>query len=170
MKLYLLQHGEAKSETEDPSRPLSEKGAADVRKVASFVSAMGAIRLESIFHSGKLRAAQTAEIAGEYLRPSKGTSQRDGLAPMDDPAVWATRLEAEAGDILLAGHLPHLARLASLLLCGRSDTAAVNFHMGGMVCLKKYDNRWSLDWSILPEMIQSQCTIMSGDASNITSP
>ncbi len=154
MNLYLMQHGEAKSEEEDPSRPLSEKGASDVRKVASFLSSGSGIKIESIFQSGKLRAEQTAGILEEYLRPPKGSSQRDGLAPMDDPAVWAKRLETEIPDILLVGHLPHLARLASLLLCGMPDRSVVNFHMGGMVCLKKTEGMWSLDWMIIPEMLR----------------
>ncbi len=154
MNLYLVQHGEAKSEEEDPSRPLSGKGSCEVRKVVSFLSASGGIRIESIFQSGKLRAAQTAEILEEYLRPPKGISQKDGLAPMDDPAVWAKRLETETTDILLVGHLPHLARLAALLLCGMPDRRVVNFHMGGMVCLKKTEGIWSLDWLIIPEIIR----------------
>lgn len=132
-----MQHGEAKREEEDPSRPLSEKGVADARKVASFLSSSSWIKIESIFQSGKLRAAQTAEILEEYLRPPKGISQRDGLSPMDDPAVWGRRLETETADIVLVGHLPHLARLAALLLCGMPDRSVVNFHMGGMVCLQK---------------------------------
>ncbi len=155
MNLYLAQHGEAKSEEEDPSRPLSEKGVAEVRKVASFLSSSGGIKIESIFQSGKLRAAQTAEILEKYLRPPKGISQRDGLAPMDDPAVWAKRFETETADILLVCHLPHLARLAALLLCGMPDRRIVNFHMGGVVCLKKTEGVWSLDWMIIPEIMRT---------------
>ena len=33
MRLYLVQHGEAKSEEEDPDRPLTDRGASDVRRV-----------------------------------------------------------------------------------------------------------------------------------------
>jgi phosphohistidine phosphatase len=154
MYLYLIQHGEAKSEKEDLARPLSEKGVKDVRKGASFISSNTGIAVESIFHSGKLRAAQTAGIVEEYFKPGKGVSERDELAPMDDPAVWAKRLETEGTDLVLVGHLPHLARLASLLLCGNPDAGAVNFHMGGIVCLKREEGRWSVDWMIIPEMIK----------------
>jgi phosphohistidine phosphatase len=154
MHLYLIRHGEAKSEKEDPARPLSEKGIRDVRKIASFISSNTGMAVESIFHSGKLRAAQTAGIAAEYLKPGKGVSERDGLAPMDDPAVWAKRLETAGNDLVLAGHLPHLARLASFLLCGNAEAGVVNFHMGGIVCLKRENGRWSLDWMIMPEMMK----------------
>jgi len=152
MHLYLVQHGETKSEKEDPSRPLSEKGRRDVRKNASFVSSNMGTSVESIFHSGKLRAAQTAEIIAEYLKPGKGVSERDGLTPMDDPAMWTKRLEPGT-DLMLVGHLPHLARLASLLICGTAKAGVVNFHMGGIVSLKKENDEWSVDWIIIPEMI-----------------
>ena len=32
MRLYLVQHGEAKPEEEDPERPLTDRGASDVRR------------------------------------------------------------------------------------------------------------------------------------------
>ncbi len=57
MYLYLIQHGEAKSEAEDPARPLSGKGIRDARKVASFISSNTRIDVEYINHSGKVRAA-----------------------------------------------------------------------------------------------------------------
>jgi phosphohistidine phosphatase len=34
MWLYLVQHGQAKTEEEDPERPLTDRGAADVGRVA----------------------------------------------------------------------------------------------------------------------------------------
>ena len=36
IKLYLVQHGEALPKEDDPARPLSEKGQADVRRLAAF--------------------------------------------------------------------------------------------------------------------------------------
>ncbi len=37
MHLYLIQHGEAISEQEDPARPLSGKGRRDAEKVVSHI-------------------------------------------------------------------------------------------------------------------------------------
>jgi phosphohistidine phosphatase len=37
MKLYLVQHGKAKSKEEDPDRPLSMDGLEETKKVASFL-------------------------------------------------------------------------------------------------------------------------------------
>ena len=38
MKLYLVQHGEAKSKAEDPRRPLTERGKEEVARVAAFAA------------------------------------------------------------------------------------------------------------------------------------
>lgn len=159
MYLYLIQHGDAKSEQEDPARPLSEKGTKDVKKVASFVSLNIGINVESIFNSGKLRAAQTAGIFVEYIKSRNGVSEKDGLAPMDNPAVWAERLKDMDKDIMLIGHLPHLARLTSLLLCGNPDIKIVNFRMGGIVCLKREEGKWSVEWMVVPEILKDGVSI-----------
>jgi len=153
MFLYLVQHAEAKREEEDPARPLSEKGAQDIARVAAY-SAQLNIRIDKIFHSTKLRAKQTAGILFENLKPMKGISEIDGLSPLDDVNVWAERLKGLQENVMLVGHLPHLARLASLLLFGDADRNIVSFKMGGIVCLKKDDvGTWSLQWMLVPDVI-----------------
>ena len=59
MRLYLVQHGEAKSKTEDPQRPLTERGREDVARVAAFAASAG-LQVGQIRHSGKRRAEETA--------------------------------------------------------------------------------------------------------------
>jgi len=153
MFVYLVQHAEAKSEQEDPSRSLSEKGIHDIKKVASHVSACG-LKIYKIFHSPKVRARQTAEILSGHLKTSKGISEVDGLAPLDEPDIWAKRLIDLPDDVMLVGHLPHLARLASLLLCGEKDKQVVSFKMAGIVCLKRTDTeQYALQWMATPEII-----------------
>ncbi len=154
MLLYLVQHGEARKEEEDPARGLTGKGAADVRKVAVYARAMN-LHISRILHSGKQRAMQTAEILADHLKPEKGVSQTDNLAPMDDPEVWARRLGGMNEDVMLVGHLPYMAKLAGLLLCGNKEKTFVDFKMGGIVCLKRFeDGRWTVEWMIVPEMVQ----------------
>jgi len=152
MLLYLVQHGDAKREEEDPSRPLSEKGIRDVKGVASHISRLN-IGVEEILHSGKLRAKQTAEIMAEKLKIEKGISETDGLAPMDDASIWAERLNKRTNSLMLVGHLPHLGKLASLLLCSEKERNFVAFKMGRVVCLKRNDTGWSLQWMITPETL-----------------
>jgi len=59
--IYLVQHGEAESKKEDPERSLTKKGRRDVEKVAVWAAQTG-LKIEQIRHSGKRRAAETAEI------------------------------------------------------------------------------------------------------------
>lgn len=153
MFLYLVQHGDAKKEDEDPSRPLSDKGRHDISRVASYISHLN-ISVLRLFHSAKLRAKQTAEILFEHLRPVKGLSEVDGLSPLDDPQIWAERLKDIPDDLILVGHLPHLGRLASLLLCENPEKNVISFRMAGIVCLKRDDSgTWSLQWMLTPEIV-----------------
>ena len=153
MRLYLVQHGEAKREEEDPSRPLTDRGREEVRRVAEYAARIG-VKVDRIIHSGKLRAAQTAEIMAEALKPPKGVERADGLDPLADPKIWAERLREVGEDLMIVGHLPHLSRLASLLLTGREDLEPVKFRMGGVVCLERDEaGKWSVLWAIRPETV-----------------
>lgn len=154
MLLYLIQHAEAKREEEDPSRGLTDKGFQDIKNIASYAEKLN-INIKQVFHSGKKRALQTAEVLAVHLKPAKAISETDGLAPMDDPQIWAERISKMEEDTMLVGHLPHLARLASLLLCGDKNRSVVDFKMGGIVCLKRdEDGKWSVEWMIIPEVIK----------------
>ena len=147
MRLYLVQHGEAKTEQEDPERPLTDRGAEDVRRVANRATERGGLAIGQILHSGKTRARQTAEIWAEVL--GVPLDQAEELAPLDDPKVWAARLDTGEEDLMLAGHLPHLARLAGLLLAGDPERAPVAFRQGGLVGLERDPEGWSV-WLVLP--------------------
>jgi phosphohistidine phosphatase len=154
MNLYLVQHGEAEREEVDPARPLTGKGRSDVRKVALLAAGVG-VRVDRVFHSGKLRARETADILGELLRPAAGSGETDGLAPLDDPATWEKRLRGMAEETMLVGHLPHLQRLAGLLLCSAAERKSVAFAMGGIVALERDDaGNWSLRWMVIPDLIR----------------
>ncbi len=153
MFIYLVRHAKAKNEEVDPARPLCEKGLSEIMKMASYTSGLD-ISITEIFHSPKLRAKQTAQILADYLKPLKGITETDGLKPNDDPAVWAERFKVTTDDIMLVGHLPHLGRLTSQLLCGDPDKNLVAIETAGVVCIKREDNGvWSLQWIITPEII-----------------
>ena len=98
------------------------------------------VRPTRIVHSGKTRSRQTAEFWGRLVDvdPEEG----DGLAPDDDPTTWAGRLAAETGDVMVVGHLPRLARLASVLLTGEADRQLIGFQQGGLVALEHGDAGW----------------------------
>lgn len=153
MRVYLIRHGDAVSSDADPDRPLSDQGRADVEKIASFVKHLH-IHLEHIWHSGKLRAAQTAEIVAEAVTAEKGCSARDGLKANDDVSAIAEELEAYDTDLMIAGHLPFLDNLTSLLAAGKETADIVHLSAGAIVCLKRTDpSDWQTDWLITPDIL-----------------
>lgn len=153
MNLYLVQHGEAVTEGVDPERPLSERGRQEVGAVARFAALNCHLNVARIQHSGKLRARQTAGILAASLALPEPI-EVDGLAPLDDPALWTSRCQELTESIMLVGHLPHLARLTGALLCGRPEAAPVRFQMGGVVALGKEEGRWALRWMLVPDMVK----------------
>jgi phosphohistidine phosphatase len=153
MLIYLVQHAEAKKEEEDPARDLTEKGRRDLARVADQAGRLK-LAVSQVFHSGKTRALTTGEILAAALRPAKGISATTGLAPLDDPRIWAERISQMDEDVVLVGHLPHLARLAALLICGDQGKGVINFKMGGMVALRRGDaGSWAVEWMIIPEIL-----------------
>ena len=156
MNIYLVRHADAKKEEEDPSRPLSEKGLQDIKQIVLYLSRLN-IKAGKIFHSGKLRAKQTADVLFENLRPVKGISEADGLAPPDDPLLWVERLKDMPDGIFLVGHLPHLAKLASVLLCGDAGKNIFLFRTAGIVCLKRDEaGAWYLQWMLTPDVVAGE--------------
>jgi phosphohistidine phosphatase len=153
MLLYLVQHAEAKSKEEDPARDLTAKGRQDILRVANYAGNLD-LAVSHIFHSGKARAASTAHRLASSLKPAKGVADTTGLAPLDDPQSWVDRLATMDENIVLVGHLPHLARLAAQLITGDKENTVIHFKMGGMVCLRRLEgSQWAVEWMVIPEMI-----------------
>src|SRR5262245_23731251 len=98
MNLYLVQHGAAKSEADDPARPLTEDGRRAVERLAEFLAARG-VRIDRVEHSDKLRARQSAEILAARLAPFRGPLEVAGLAPNDDVEPTRVRLMEETGSL-----------------------------------------------------------------------
>jgi phosphohistidine phosphatase len=153
MILYLVQHGEAKSEAEDPERSLTEAGAAVVEQMADWAARTGLVA-DRIGHSGKRRAEQTASILAKRLKPIQGVAAIGGLNPGDDVRATARSLQSDQGRVMLVGHLPHLGRLASLLLLGDPEWGIVRFRNAGIVRLSSQEGKWGLDWAITPDLLQ----------------
>ncbi len=153
MEIYLVQHGEPKSEIEDTERPLTDKGEAVVESIARYVATLG-IEVAQILHSGKLRAKQTAELFDHYLLPSQGVREQKGLAPLDDPYEAKLLVHQAERPLMIVGHLPHLSRLASLLILGTPEKEVIRFSMGGIVCLSQINGSWLMKWTLIPELIE----------------
>ncbi len=148
MRLYLVHHGDAVGPDVDIRRPLSEAGRRSVERLAAAAAGLG-IRPTVVWHSGKLRARQTAEA---YWRACNALAEfgatRD-LQPDDPPGWMRDRLRFESRDVLLAGHYPHLPRLLASLR-GEPEGALAAFPPHGVVALRTDDDgqTWVEEWRL----------------------
>jgi len=136
VQLFLVHHGDAVGPDVDPRRPLSADGFAAVERLAADAATRG-VRPTVVWHSGKLRAKQTAEAFWRACNALAEFSATRDLQPDDPPAWFRDRLRGETREVLVAGHFPHLPRLLALLL-GREETADI-FPLHGIVALDSND-------------------------------
>lgn len=148
MRIYLVRHGEARPKEEDPERSLSHRGVEEVRKLADFLKRIG-VRPSKVIHSGKKRALQTAQMIAEALGVEE-IEESVHLDPEADPSLIASELQHQ---VMLVGHLPHLSKLASLLLIGKSDEEVVDIASAGAICLDEEGGKWKLIWAFRPDAI-----------------
>ena len=153
MTVYLMQHGKPLSKADDPERPLSPEGINDVGNLAEFLHRLG-INVQDVYHSGKKRARETAEIMASRLTSGTEPIEKNGLSPMDDVGDMADHINNREGDLLITGHLPHLSKLTSLLVTGSVTIPIVSFQQGGVVCLERSeDDGWTVAWMLVPEIL-----------------
>jgi len=114
MELYFLRHGEADWpdwNKPDDERPLTKHGKKEMREVAKYLDRLK-VRLNLIVTSPLSRAAQTAEIAADYL---KAKLRKDELlAPgfgMSELRTVLKRHHAKA--LMLVGHEPDFTNVIS---------------------------------------------------------
>jgi len=123
-------------------RPLSSVGLAATERLASLAAQKG-VKPDVIWHSGKLRARQTAELYWKACNPFAPMAAERGLLP-DDPPQWIRdRLTSETRSVLLASHMPYLPRLLAMLL-GRESP----FPLHGCVALAPEGDRWKELWRL----------------------
>jgi phosphohistidine phosphatase len=153
MRIYLVQHGEAVDKAENPDRPLSTQGVEDVRKLAAFMARAG-VAAGRVIHSGKLRAAQTAEILAGAALPGGAPLARSGLGPKDAVAPIVRELEGSDESVMLVGHMPFVAAAVDELIASDSAGPAVAYRPGSLVCLERDQaGHWSIAWMLRPEIL-----------------
>ena len=147
MRLFLVHHGDAVGSEVDPRRPLSEQGREHVVRLAAEAAARGA-HPAVVWHSGKLRARQTAEAFWRACNALAPLSATRDLQPEDPPEWIRDRLRAETRDILIAGHYPHLPGLLTLLT-GTAEAHSY-FPQHGVVALETEDEgkTWKELWRL----------------------
>lgn len=135
--IFLVHHAEAVGPEIDAQRPLSSAGRAHADRLAALARARG-VAPAAIWHSGKLRARQTAEAFWRACNPLAELSAIRGLQPGDPPGWIRDLVAGEMRDIMLVGHMPNLPNLLRLLT--RSSTA--DFPQHGLVALEADGDLW----------------------------
>jgi phosphohistidine phosphatase len=152
MWLYLVHHGDAVASDVDARRPLSDTGRHAVEQLAEQAASRG-VKPIAIWHSGKLRARQTAEAFWRACNPLAEFTAVRGLQPADIPQMLRDAMLGESRDVMVVGHMPHLSRALSLLTTGTDADAP--FPLNGLVALDggavpKTDerDRWTEGWRL----------------------
>ncbi|MHC4741782.1 MAG: phosphohistidine phosphatase SixA [Planctomycetota bacterium] len=150
MKVFIVRHGNAASASVDPQRGLTQTGRAQAESVAKQLKSLN-LTVDCIWHSGKARAEQTAEILADAITVKEGLTAHTGLGPNDNVGPIRDEIELAGQDIMIVGHLPFVAVLTSALLTGSQSNWPMNFNEVTTVCLERQpDNRWHDEWVIAP--------------------
>jgi phosphohistidine phosphatase len=144
--IVLVHHAEAVDTIIDPQRPLSESGRQQASRLAGELAARG-LKPDAVWHSGKLRARQTAEAVWRVCNPLAEFSATRGLQPSDPPHWIEGRLVGETRHIVVVGHLPNLPKLAQLMTTGVPGDA-FDFPVHGAVAFEEQTGRWAEQWRI----------------------
>lgn len=145
--LVLVHHGDAIGPEIEPMRPLSEPGREASARLAAAAAARG-VSPEVVWHSGKLRARQTAELFWRACNPLATLSAARGLQPTDPPRLLREQLEEDNRSIVVVGHMPHLARLLQVLCGEPPDGAPADFPAHGCVALERQGAVWKELWRL----------------------
>ncbi|CEG56089.1 phosphohistidine phosphatase SixA [Legionella fallonii] len=151
MKVYLVQHGPCVEKTVAPEQPLSNEGMQQIENLRQFISFLN-LEVHHLWHSGKLRAKQTAEILSSSLMFGGMIEAHEGLAPMDAVEPIEKILEQLNQNIMLVGHMPFMGNLVTKLLTNTKKNL-VSFVPGTIVCLEQNEqHEWHIQWMLTPDI------------------
>jgi phosphohistidine phosphatase len=145
MTLVLVHHADALAPGVDARRPLSARGREEAQWLAGEAHARG-VAPAVIWHSGKLRARETAYAFLQACAPFASFTMVRGLAPADPPEITCNLLNVEDRDLLAVGHMPNIGAVLERL----SRTSAA-FPLHGMVALERGDDgKYEESWRVGP--------------------
>jgi len=157
MEIYLMQHGPSLPKEQDPDEGLSPEGEKRIHASGKALKKMG-IKFDAILASTKKRSLQTAEIIAEEVGFSpERIIETERVKAMSPPEEAINALAEMSGytKVLIAGHLPSLAGVASFLLT-EGSTATVAFERGGCCRIDVEElptHSGRLRWYVTPEQL-----------------
>ena len=160
-ELYLIRHGIAEERGEawpdDAKRPLTDDGAARVRKSARGLARLG-VSFDAILTSPLVRARQTADAVASAFELRPHIVAAESLAPGGTYQAVLADLEKQSrrARIALVGHEPGIGELASRLAGSRHP---LEFKKGA-ACRIDVDampptGPGSLRWFLTPRIMRS---------------
>jgi phosphohistidine phosphatase len=158
MEIYLMQHGPALPKDQDPEEGLGPEGQERIHTSGQALNRMG-VNFDAILCSPKKRSRQTAAIVAEEVGfpPDKivETKNVKAMAPPDETIQALSELSG-VDRVLIAGHLPSVAEVASFILTEGSK-ASVQFEMGGCCCIDVDElptHAGRLRWYLTPAQLE----------------
>jgi phosphohistidine phosphatase len=143
--ILLVHHGDAVPPDIDTRRPLSSRGIRNAERLAN-AAVDKDFYPAAVWHSGKLRARQTAEVLWRVCNPFAEFGAVRGLQPGDSPEITFDRIAGETRQIAIIGHIPHLARLLGRLI---GDESVTDFPPHGIVALQPDgEGGWQECWRL----------------------
>ncbi len=147
MKLYLVRHGIASSEG---NQPLTPEGIKETEAIADFLR-KSSPEIDEIIHSPKLRAKETANILAKTLAPDAALIEREGTSPNDIIEPILLEIETMRYNLMIVSHLPFLEILLCKLL--KIGTCPVNICNSCVICLEGSGKSWQLEWILSPKLM-----------------
>ena len=132
INIYFVQHAKALTKDLDEKRPLSDLGITETKRIAQTLKSH-AIIIDKIFHSGKLRAAQTAQLFSKTFDVTT-VSALNGMNPNDNVSDFLGQITENS--VMYIGHLPHIQKVVSALLTGDENCNVVQFQNSSVACLE----------------------------------
>ena len=159
MLLLLMRHGIAEELREgqiDTERALTQEGKEKTRNALRGLRALHQ-DINCIASSPKLRAMQTAKIAGEIFEKAEPEIWPE-LEDAEYAALTARLKRFAASSVLLVGHEPSFSHFAARLLTGKETGFEMDFKKSGICAL---DVDWStpkpratLLWHLAPKQLR----------------
>ena|SRR5688572_21057321 len=153
MNLYLIRHAHALGADEDPERPLSQRGRAQVLALVEFLKPSGLFHPAEVWHSPLARSRQTAELLTRQLRLTAPLALMPDLEPEADPRAVLRRIKATGHSLAIVGHEPHLSALATMLIGGKAGLPLFIMKKCSTLALEGADAHWSVRWLVPPDLI-----------------
>lgn len=143
MRLYLMRHGQAESPSIDPQRDLTAEGKREIEQIANSL-VKKSVHLDQVFHSGKRRAHQTAQVIAGIVAPDLSPQSMDNLKPNDNPEKIIDIIKQWTDDTLIVSHLPFIPTLLNRLTQTQHN---IYFNPGTVACLNRSKDLWQLEWT-----------------------